>query len=223
MNEAYRDSYEALVGSSASQAEKTLFENIYKDLKKELWFEQQTPTRVFDRVFNSRNKFYAKLAPKHLCHLLLKRVGRYLHLHYQYILMCFTKENKYKVGPAGTFVSRGVEGGCITITISKSYDVAVYLAVIIHEMMHFFYFCHGIEFPSIEDEELSCDFGAVYLGLGRYLIEGYQPLYHPGKDVFGGGKELKIGYLTPRELGYCEAHYAFNLGTGNVGTAMSIF
>jgi hypothetical protein len=216
MNRLYRDSYESLVGSVISEEEKKDLAILYKHLKKQLWFEPQTPTRVFDCLLTNRNEWLARWNPKKLCKTLLKAIGNYLQLPYQYIQLTFEQESSFLVGPAASFEGLGEAGGEIHVVLVKEADVTYYLAVLIHEMMHYFYFGHRTKFDSSDEEEFSCDFGAIYLGLGRYLILGYQPLFLRGKNVFGGVKELQLGYLNPKELGYCEAHYAYGFGTGNI-------
>lgn len=92
------------------------------------------------------------------------------------------------VGAVGGFIQNSHLGCRIIIHYKSSFALSDYVAIMLHELGHFFIMTHGICFG--EDEEICNDLLLVFMGFGEALKVGYSP-----KDT--GERPLSFGYITP--------------------------
>ena len=73
--------------------------------------------------------------------------------------------------------------------------------------MHYYMHVHNIDFAEIN--EYLTDLMAVYLGYGRYMIEGYKSIDIIDKKFLVGFRRFPVGYLTENQLAYVERKYHY--------------
>lgn len=106
----------------------------------------------------------------------------------------------------GRFEENSQFGGCIRIGKNSTFDAYTYLAILIHEFMHFLAHTNELDFSSFSTDEIEImtDIMAIASGYGKPLLIGYMPFSGcKNKNIFGE-YDKQVGYLTANEIGYLE-------------------
>ena len=92
----------------------------------------------------------------------------------------------------------------ITILITPDYSYETVLSILIHETTHYFLLSNGIRLKDRNLNEYITDIATVYLGFGKYMLEGYK---QSKKIVYiselkRATSEYKVGYINYSDVKY---------------------
>jgi hypothetical protein len=98
-------------------------------------------------------------------------------------------------------------------------------------LTHHFLFLKNIRYPDVEENEQLTDVAAVYLGLGKLLLNGYVPQLQPQWTTEGWEpRTYQLGYISPADVAaalyhVCHMHtIAPDIGKGNLSEeALDLF
>jgi len=114
-----------------------------------------------------------------------------------------------EAGKVGIYSVTG-RGAQKEIRITKKYRLKLkhVLAILAHESVHNYLDSMGIEDKNTDEDEILTDIAAVYLGLGRLLLQGYEPIKWES-DHWSRGSEhgyiahsITIGYVPYQQIRY---------------------
>ena len=167
-------------------------------------FDRQRRTDILDPMYEKYKKGISERQVKSI----VAKLCNYLKLELKHLEIKIFEINNYYKGHLGYFMPKGTIGGIVGISIHKYYDIKILVSIIVHECMHYFMHVHGLEISNGKNEAFT-DFMGVYLGLGKYLINGYQQIHIINDNFISGFKKFAVGYLNDRQLAHLEARYQF--------------
>ena len=85
----------------------------------------------------------------------------------------------------------------IHITKKAKFDLNQILAILIHESIHNYLDYYKIKKEVEYDNEILTDLTAVYLGFGKYLLNGYKTIEYP---ILNGTRYTQIGYIKYKDI-----------------------
>lgn len=183
-------------------SEKEVLDEMFEASKEIIYFEPVKDTNILDNYYN---KYKRGILDKEI-KLIIKAVCDYLKLDYRFLDIRVYPMNKYLKCELGYFIPKGNIGGEMGISISTYYDFPLVVAIIVHECMHYFMHVNNIIVPD-EIEEYFTDLMAVYMGLGKYLVQGYRSINIVNENFIRGFKSIAVGYLTDEHLLYLHKLY----------------
>lgn len=103
--------------------------------------------------------------------------------------------------PAGSIRYRGPNHSRVSVNISNKHSPMIMAATLAHELTHHFLDTKTIRREGTEANEILTDLAAVYLGLGKLTLNGYETIswtqHRKNQPV---NYSYKVGYLAPEDL-----------------------
>jgi hypothetical protein len=105
-------------------------------------------------------------------------------------------------GYSGLYRVQGGSQPDILLLRTTRHGIQNILAILIHEYTHHFLRTHNVRLEDDLENEYLTDIATAYLGLGHYVIPGYEPItwesdYWSGADAYGRTQHsVSVGYLT---------------------------
>jgi len=92
----------------------------------------------------------------------------------------------------------------ISIFVNSDYSYETVLSIIIHESTHYYLLSNGIRLEDRDKNEYLTDIATVYLGFGKYMLEGYK---QSKKIVYINELQrttsgYKVGYINYSDVKY---------------------
>jgi hypothetical protein len=133
-----------------------------------------------------------------------KRIAKFLKLEYLVFHIAFTA----KPHEVAAHIELQSDSPDVFVELSSElldFDEAV-IAVLSHELTHRYLYKFGIRESNTEENEILTDVAAVYLGLGKIMLNGCHDeiIRHVQRDTGPAtiSHKVKVGYITREELAF---------------------
>jgi hypothetical protein len=204
----HRPSVEDLIvqGSLDSDEEKQGLDAAYQALASLLPFPQQKNDDVF---LASLDRWCFLATPAHLLDKVLDYLCNHFSVARGYLQAEFLEEYQGDGHDVGYFEANSEHGGHLVVKKIEHADGYMYVAVLIHEFMHFLMHHYELDLSDFDEdqEEILTDLMAIFTGFGKVMALGYFPTEdQEHQNLFGFG-DSSIGYLSVDEISYIEKRY----------------
>ena len=106
----------------------------------------------------------------------------------------------------GLYKAVGYDHGEILLIKKAKYKLKHVLAILAHEYTHHYLYQHNVKKNDTDENEILTDLAAAYLGLGHFLVDGYEPIIWKSNYynyIFVSGyttNKIVLGYVTSRTI-----------------------
>ena len=108
-----------------------------------------------------------------------------------------TISNNNDLTHAGLYRPAGHDHGEIYIIKKNKYQFKHVMAILAHEYTHHYLYLHNVRKNDVQDNEMLTEIASAYLGLGQYLVDGYDRIVWSSN---GSTHSLQLGYVQPHTI-----------------------
>ena len=104
-----------------------------------------------------------------------------------------TPKGANKSSPPGLYKALGSNHSEILIMKKRIYDFKHIMAILAHEYTHHYLHLHNVKKSDVHENEILTEIASAYLGLGKYLVYGYERIKLENKYY-------ELGYVNPETI-----------------------